>query len=237
MAQISERDPLHILSGEVIHGRGIGKLVGMPTANMKVSDESVLPPAGVYITEILLDGQVYYGITNIGTRPTVDNDKEISVETHILNFNEEIYGKSIKIKLFCKLRSQQKFENFSLLLEQIRMDCIAARKFFGIEQTICRLYMNAAKRQVIIGDQEVYLSAKEFDLLYMLYSNPDIAYTKKQIYEAVWHEPSNGCCHAVENTVFQIRKRLKNYSREKDFIKTVIGFGYKFNTGKEKQPG
>ena len=194
MGQISERKPLHTLSGKVIYGRGIGKLVGMPTANMEVSDESILPPSGVYITEILLDGQVYYGITNIGTRPTVDNDKEISVETHILNFNDEIYGKSIRIQLFSKLRSQKKFENFSLLLEQIRMDCIAARKFFGIEQSVSRLYMNDAKHQVIIGDYEVYLSVKEFDILYMLYSDPDIAYTKEQIYEAVWHEPSNGCC-------------------------------------------
>lgn len=229
MGQITERKPLHTLSGKVIHGRGIGKLVGMPTANMEVSDESTLPPSGVYITEILLDGQTYYGITNIGTRPTVDNDKEISVETHILNFNEEIYGKSIRIQLFSKLRSQKKFENFSLLLEQIRIDCIVARKFFGIEQNNFLLYMNAAKRQVLIGDYEVYLSAKEFDILYMLYSDPDIAYTKEQIYEAVWHEPSNGCYHAVENTIFQIRKRLKDYSREHDFIKTVIGFGYKFN--------
>ena len=145
-------------------------MVGMPTANMEVLDESILPPAGVYVTEILLDGQVHYGITNIGTRPTVDNDKEISVETHILNFNEEIYGKSIRIRLFGRLRSQQKFENFSML------------------------HMRAAKRQAIIGGHEVCLSVKEFDILYMLYSAPDIAYSKEQIYEAVWHEPSNGCC-------------------------------------------
>lgn len=231
MGQISERKPLYTLSGEVIHGRGIGKLVGMPTANMKVSDESTLPPVGVYTVDVLLDGQVYYGITNVGTRPTVDNDREISVETHILNFNEEIYGKNIRIQLFSRLRSQQMFENFSLLLEQIRMDGVAARKFFGIEQTASRLYMNVEKRQVIIGGHEIHLSAKEFDILYMLYSNPDITYTKEQIYEAVWHEPSNGCYHAVENTVFQIRKRLKDYSGEHDFIKTVIGFGYKFNAG------
>lgn len=111
-------------------------------------------------------------ITNIGTRLTVDNDREISVETHILNSNEEIYGKSIKIQLF------------------------------GIGQTISRLY-----------------------------SDPDISYTKEQIYEAVWHEPSNSCCHAVENTIFQIRKRLRDYSAGHDFIKPVIGFVYKFNAG------
>lgn len=134
MGQISERNPLQILFGKVIHGRGIGKRIGMPTANIEVSDESLLPPAGVYITEIMLDERVYYGITNIGTRPTVDNDEEISVETHILDFSGEIYGKSMTIRLFSKLRPQQKFENFSLLLEQIRMDSIAARKFFGVEQ-------------------------------------------------------------------------------------------------------
>ena len=231
MEQISNKNPINILSGKVIHGRGIGKLVGMPTANMEVLDESVLPLAGVYVTEILLDGRVHYGITNIGTRPTVDNDKEISVETHILNFNEEIYGKSIRIRLFGRLRSQQKFENFSMLLEQIRVDCIAVREFFGIGQAVSRLHMSAAKRQVIIGGHEVCLSVKEFDILYMLYSAPDIAYSKEQIYEAVWHEPSNGCCHAVENTVFQIRKRIRDYSAGHDFIKTVIGFGYKFNAG------
>lgn len=60
-------EPLHILSGNVLYGWGIGKLVGMPTANMEVSDKSTLPLAGVYITEILLDGQVYDGITNTGT--------------------------------------------------------------------------------------------------------------------------------------------------------------------------
>lgn len=68
MGQISERNPLQILFGKVIHGRGIGKRIGMPTANIEVSDESLLPPAGVYITEIMLDERVYYGITNIGTR-------------------------------------------------------------------------------------------------------------------------------------------------------------------------
>jgi hypothetical protein len=52
----------------------------------------------------------------------------------------------------------------------------------------------------------------------MLYSAQDIAYSKEQIYEAVWHEPSNGCCHAVENTVFQIRKRIRDYSVRVDCV-------------------
>ena len=71
-------------------------------------------------------------------------------------------------------------------------------------------------------------SVKEFDVLYMLYSNPGMAFTKQQIYEAVWHEKANGYFHAVENTIFQIRKKIKKYSSDKNYIKTVVGYGYKF---------
>lgn len=112
------------------------------------------------------------------------------------------------------------------------MDCNTVRKFFDIKQAISCLCMDIQQHQATIDGQMVYLSVKEFDILYMLYSNPDTAYTKEQIYEAVWHEPPNGCCHAVENTIFQIRKRLKDYSGGHDFIKTVIGYGYKFNAGR-----
>ncbi len=74
----------------------------------------------------------------------------------------------------------------------------------------------------------VSFSVKEFDVLYMLYSNPGMAFTKQQIYEAVWHEKANGYFHAVENTIFQIRKKIKKYSSDKNYIKTVVGYGYKF---------
>lgn len=102
--------PVYITKGTVIQGRGIGKLVGMPTANLKVEQEHELPTAGVYIAKVLLKGKVYYGVTHIGTRPTVDNDRDISVETHILNFNEDLYGCEMEIQLFTKLRSPQRFD-------------------------------------------------------------------------------------------------------------------------------
>ena len=65
-----------------------------------------------------------------------------------------------------------------------------------------------------INQREIFLSGKEFDLLYFLYANPDIAYTKERIYEAVWHEPANDRNHAVENTVFKIRKKLSSESAD-----------------------
>ncbi len=228
MQRILDASPLCKFSGEVIHGRGIGKLVGMPTANLQISSDVKLPPNGVYITKILYDSCTYYGITNIGTRPTIDTDSEISVETHILNFNHGIYGERLEIELFMMLRSIKKFEDFSALLEQIRKDCIATQDFFGLERTYSRLQMDIEKHQARVDNREVCLSNKEFDVLYMLYSNPDVSYTKEQIYEAIWHEPSIGNCHAVENTVFQIRKKCKVLAESVEFIKTVVGYGYKF---------
>lgn len=221
--------PVYTTKGTVIHGRGIGKLVGMPTANLKIEHEHELPTAGVYIAKVLLESSIYYGITHIGTRPTVDSDRHISVETHILNFNEDLYGREMEIQLFTKLRTPQRFDNLSLLLEQIRKDCILVREFWGIEQIASCLCIDVNTHSVKINQQEIFLSIKEFDLLYFLYSNPDVTFTKKQLYEAVWHEPANDRYHAVENTVFQIRKKLSQDGKSHDFIKTIIGYGYKIN--------
>jgi len=228
MAQSFNRKPLYVLSGKVVHGRGIGKLVGAPTANLQILSQVSLLPVGVYVTEIVLEQQIYHGVTNIGTRPTVDNDKDISVETFIINFRQDIYEKNMEIRLFKKLRNPQKFDDFSMLLTQIRQDCIAAQNYFGIKTTISSLHMDVEKYQATINGQPIYLSHKEFDVLYLLYSNQDTAFKKEQIYEAVWHEISAGHCHAVENTVFQIRKKLKTYAGNSDFIKTIAGYGYQF---------
>ncbi|MEY8311521.1 winged helix-turn-helix domain-containing protein [Oscillospiraceae bacterium 42-9] len=93
------------------------------------------------------------------------------------------------------------------------------------------LTANTGRLSGKIDNHAVCLSSKEFDVLYMLYSNPDVTFTKEQIFEAVWHEPSVGCCHAVENTVFQIRKKCKVISENTEFITTVVGYGYKFSYG------
>ena len=94
----------------------------------------------------------------------------------------------------------------------------------------CALYVDVKRHCVIIGEQEVYLSANEFEVFYMLYLSPQITFTKEQIYEKIWHEPTNNHLHAVENTVFQIRKRLKPHCKGHEYIKTVVGYGYKFNS-------
>ncbi len=222
-------EPAHIIIGTVIHGRGIGKLVGTPTVNLKVEGVQKLPQVGVYAAKIYINKQTYYGATIVGTHPTIDNDKDISIETFILNFDEEIYGSIIKIELYKKLRGVQRFDNLSLLLEQIKKDCLCVQELWGVQLISSKISICFESHNVSIDNQNIYLSKKEFEVLYLLYSNPGICFTKEQIYEAVWHEPAYSCFHAVENTVFQIRKRLKPYSNGHDFIKTIIGYGYKFN--------
>ena len=207
--------PIYTLTGIVIHGRGIGKHVGTPTANMEIAKNTFLPKTGVYVADILLSDNRYYGVTHIGARPTLDNDDSVSIETHIFDFDRDIYGSTITVNLYKKLREVKKFNELSLLLEQIANDRILAQKFWGLKQT---------------NQQEVYLSTNEFEVLYLLLQSPQTTFTKEQIYEKIWHEPTNNHLHAVENTIFQIRKRLKPYCKGHEYIKTVIGYGYKFNS-------
>ena len=97
--------------------------------------------------------------------------------------------------------------------------------------TFERIKIDLSAKELQVDNTPVPLTKSEYLICEYLARNKGQVFSKEQIYEAVWHEPSNGCCHAVENTIFQIRKRLKDYSREHDFIKTVIGFGYKFHAG------
>ena len=230
MSEKNNTYPICTMTGTVVHGRGIGKLVGTPTANIKTGKYTALPETGVYAAKILLDSHTYYGVVHVGTRPTLDNDRHISIETHIFDFHNDIYGQTLTIQLYKKLREVRKFDELSLLIEQISDDISFSQKFWGLEQTNHTLYIDVKSHCIIIDERELYLSKNEFEVFYMLYSSPQSTFTKEQIYEKVWQEPTNNHLHAVENTIFQIRKKLKPYCRGQEYIKTVIGYGYKFNS-------
>lgn len=229
MEEKSEKFPLYEIEGVVIYGRGNGKFLGMPTANLMIEDDKKLPNSGVYISKINLEGQTFYGVTHIGKRPTIDDGKDRSFETHILNFNKDIYGHRLKIQLFSKIRDIEKFDGLSTLFKQIRKDCLVAQEFWGIKQHNFDLSIDIEKNQVKLNKQDVLLSSKEFDVLYLLYSNPDVIFTKKQIYEAVWHKPFDNVSYVVENTIYKIRKQIKKISTKHDYIKTIVGHGYQYN--------
>lgn len=109
------------LSGEVVSGKKIGRTINFPTANLKNNDKVILPKIGVYYTNVKIDGKIYKGITSVGNNPTV-NGKNTTVETHILNFDQDIYGKNIKLYFISKIRNEKKFNSLGELKEQLIKD-------------------------------------------------------------------------------------------------------------------
>ncbi len=117
----------HLIEGKVIEGNKIGRHLDFPTANFTYELDYCYPPHGVYFTVTMIDGKWYYSITNIGNKPTVDVEI-INVETHILDYNQELYGKKIQIGFLSKLRNQKKFDDVSQLRHQLIKDEKNARK-------------------------------------------------------------------------------------------------------------
>lgn len=222
--------PLFILTGVVIHGRGVGKHVGTPTADLALGPGSHLPPSGVYASRAAARGVWYYGVTSVGRRPTLYGEGVPSVETHLFDFSGNLYGQPLTLELHCKLREIQKFDDLTQLLEQIRQDGAAARAFWGLGGARPVLRMDTARHCAALNGQVLRLSPKEFEVLRLLCGAPGRLLTKEAIYETVWREPSNGCLHAVENTVFQLRRKLRPLAAAA-LIETVAGYGYRLAAG------
>ena len=112
------------VSGTVVEGSKIGRTINFPTANISYPDDIVQIPNGVYGVRIeLSDSRIIKGISNFGTKPTVNNTSVKTLETHILNgFDEDIYGQNIKINFLKFIRPDQKFANINELKEQIKKD-------------------------------------------------------------------------------------------------------------------
>lgn len=116
------------IRGEVQRGkqRG-GKEIGFPTANLHVDQEDLLPKYGVYVCQVICDGKSYGGVINIGFNPTFSENKLVA-ETHIFEFNQDIYGKPIKVNLLYFLRDERKFSSIEELAAQIACDVIQAKE-------------------------------------------------------------------------------------------------------------
>lgn len=117
----------YMMIGEVLHGKGLGRTVGMPTANLGLAPNKKKPPEGVYATLTRIDGEVFKGLTNIGRRPSVDNDTKISTETLLLDFSRDIYGKKIELYVCAFIRNVAKFAGLVEVQKQVQKDIVAAR--------------------------------------------------------------------------------------------------------------
>lgn len=119
------------LKGEVIRGKGLGKTIGFPTANIHIKEDyKLIPKNGVYVIKGILNNSVVFGMMNIGTNPTVDGTHQ-SIEAHFFEFDSEIYDETVTIEFLDRLRDEHKFESVDLLKVQLEKDKKNAKQFLN----------------------------------------------------------------------------------------------------------
>jgi riboflavin kinase/FMN adenylyltransferase len=120
----------HYVSGVVHPGKQLGRTIGFPTANLKISPNMTLIKSGVYITETCVDDKRYYSVTNVGYNPTFDQE-DFNLETYILDFNEDLYHKRIKVYFHSRIRDELKLNGVEELKEWITKDVQDAKQYFA----------------------------------------------------------------------------------------------------------
>lgn len=118
----------HYMEHQVSQGQQIGRSLNAPTINHIPNPAVVLLPHGVYATRVWVDGKPYLGATNVGVRPSVSENGAVTIETHLLDFNGDLYGKTLPVEFLAKLREERKFASPEALSAQIRLDIEAIKK-------------------------------------------------------------------------------------------------------------
>ncbi|GAB4250352.1 MAG: bifunctional riboflavin kinase/FAD synthetase [Vicingaceae bacterium] len=122
----------YFLHGKVVEGDKIGRKIGFPTANIEISESyKLIPMNGVYGVKVELDGNEFFGMMNIGNKPTIGDNKK-SIEVHIFNFDGDIYNKQLKIEFYKRIRNEQKFNDLEALKNQLLTDEQQVKSFFSI---------------------------------------------------------------------------------------------------------
>ncbi len=119
-----------VIEGVVVSGRRLGHTLGFPTANVEMSEGSETVESGVYLSRVEIEGEFYWGVTNIGTNPTVGGVKRRS-ESYILDFGGDLYGCHIRVELRAFLRGEVRFESVEALCRQIEQDVEQAREILS----------------------------------------------------------------------------------------------------------
>ncbi|MCB9073092.1 MAG: riboflavin biosynthesis protein RibF [Bdellovibrionaceae bacterium] len=118
----------YYVDGMVVHGEKRGRKLGFPTINLLYSRDVILPASGVYVADVVIAGEHYKSVCNIGTNPTFSQGQEVKWECHLLDFDRDIYNASVRVHFYKKLRSERKFSSQEELIEQIQKDVTSARE-------------------------------------------------------------------------------------------------------------
>lgn len=120
----------HTLTGPVVHGKGLGSKLGFPTLNLHIPAGVIVPACGVYATRVWVDGTPHMAVTNLGQRPTVDDGSQLTVESFLLDFEGDLYGKTIRLEFCQHLRQEVRFDSMDALKAQIAADVESTRIYF-----------------------------------------------------------------------------------------------------------
>lgn len=121
----------YFVTSRVEHGNQIGRTIGIPTINQLPPEEKLLPPNGVYVTEVYIDERKYRGITNVGCKPTIQGKNPIGVETHLLDFKADVYDKVVTVEFISRVREERKFTSIEELKGQMQNDIAFGRAYFS----------------------------------------------------------------------------------------------------------
>ena len=122
----------HCLTQEVRHGHRIGRTIGIPTVNLTAPPHVLVPSHGVYVTRVTLPtGESYPAVTNVGTRPTVNNGRDVTVEAFLLDFDGDLYGQTVRVEFYKHLRDEVRFDSLDALKAQIASDAQETRNYFA----------------------------------------------------------------------------------------------------------
>ena len=122
----------YTLSDHVSHGKKLGTTLGFPTVNLKLKEHVMAPAKGVYATKVILEnGEVLPAVTNVGTRPTVDDGDQLTIEGFILDFHGDLYGQKIQMEFYKYLREERKFPSFDALKAEIAHNVDQTREYFA----------------------------------------------------------------------------------------------------------
>jgi len=121
----------HMLTGTVVHGRGLGHTIGVPTINLSIPEGVVIPAFGVYVTKVKVAGGEYMGVTNVGVRPTVGESTAVTVEPFLLDFSGNLYGAEAEVSFYARVRQEKKFDSLEALRRQIQKDEAVVRSYFA----------------------------------------------------------------------------------------------------------
>lgn len=119
------------VSGTVVHGRQLGRTIGMPTANIVPDGAKLLPPHGVYYSRAVTGGRAYRSISNVGCKPTVDAQSAVGVETYLYDFDDDLYGRDMKVELLAFRRPEMKFDGVAQLRARMEADIAAGKEYRG----------------------------------------------------------------------------------------------------------